>query len=431
VGVGLALLAAGLAVAAPPVASAVPDDLFGGTVAEFYEVPSPLPPGEPGEIIRVQLVSQSGGATTLRIMYHSRDAADRDRAVTGIVTYPDAPPPIGGWPVLAQANGTVGLASPCALSRNGNPAPTFGIQGVGVVTDYVGLGPVGEIHPYLSRPSEAHSVADAVRAARNITETGAGTRWLTVGGSQGGHASIATNELAASYAPELELLGAVALAPGAVFERSYGGIDEIVGRVVGVMMLYGAATEHPEIVPTDYMGPQTAAAAATVFPTQCLGAIIATFAPIPADTYWSNDPRTTEPARSVLATNDVGFVAAPTPLLVVSGTADTTVVIERARDLFARLCETGQTTEYTEYEGATHDDIGAHAATQVLGWIADRFAGVPAANSCPTSEPPPTEPPASEPPPAEPPAASPAPLVGADAAGSAAQPASVAPRFTG
>src|SRR5690606_10207192 len=158
----------------------------------------PLPPGEPGDIIRLQLVDQSNGQTTLRMMYHSRDTAGRDRAVTGIVTYPDAPPPPGGWPVIRLANGTVGLAPHCALSRAGRPAPTFGSDGVGVVTDYIGLGPVGELHPYLSRVSEAHSVIDAVRAARNIAETGAGDRWLAIGGSQGGHAAIATNELAES-----------------------------------------------------------------------------------------------------------------------------------------------------------------------------------------------------------------------------------------
>ena len=105
---------------------------------------------------------------------------------------------------------------------------------------------------------------DAVRAARNIAETGAGDRWVVVGHSQGGHAAIATNELAPSYGPELQLLGTVASAPGAIFDRTYGPIDEIVGRVVGVMMLYGAAGEHPEIDPDFYAGPQTAAAAAAV-----------------------------------------------------------------------------------------------------------------------------------------------------------------------
>ena len=173
-------------------------------------------------------------------MYHSRDALLRDRAVTGMLTYPNAAPPAGGWPVLSWANGTVGMASQCALSRAGRAVSTLGIAGVGVQSDYVGLGPVGEIHPYLSRPSEGFSVIDAVHAARNLPESGAGARWMAIGGSQGGHGAISANELGEQHTPELDLLGTVALAPAAMFERVYGGIDVYVTRVVGAMALYGA-----------------------------------------------------------------------------------------------------------------------------------------------------------------------------------------------
>ena len=354
---------------------------FSGTVEQFYEVPDPLPQGEPGALIRVQPVSDGGGFTTLRIMYHSRDAQDRDRAVTGILTYPNGDAPEGGWPVVSLAHGTTGLAAPCALSRLGNVAPTFGVEGVGVVTDYIGLGPVGEIHPYLSRPSEAHSVIDAVRAARNLPAAGAGPRWLAIGHSQGGHGALAANELGETYAPELELLGTISLAPAALFDRTYGGIDDIVVRIVGVMALYGAATEHPEIDPADYVGPATAIAA-QVLEHSCLSDIIAAFLAVPADTFYLHNPAETEPARSILLANDVGGVKVDSPLLLVSGTADQTVVVERVRDLLAKLCEAGQVTEYLEIDGATHDDEYMRAAQQIEAWLANRLAGEPATNSC-------------------------------------------------
>ncbi len=373
--------------AATVTATATPTvpERFSGTVDEFYEVPDPLPPGESGALIRVQDVSEVGGRTTLRIMYHSRDAQDRDRAVTGILTYPTGDAPAGGWPVVSLANGTVGLASPCALSRRGNAAPTFGVEGVGVVTDYIGLGPVGEIHPYLSRPSEGHSVIDAVRAARNLPEARAGSRWLAIGHSQGGHGALAANELGADYAPELELLGTISLAPAALFDRTYGGIDDIVVRIVGVMALYGAATEHPEIDPADYVGPE-AAAAAVVLEDKCLGDIISAFLAVPFDTFYLHDPSVTEPARSILLANDVGGVKVDSPLFLISGTADQRVVVQRVRDLFAKLCEAGQVTEYLELDGATHDDEYARAAQQIEAWLADRLAGEPATNSCTDGE---------------------------------------------
>jgi pimeloyl-ACP methyl ester carboxylesterase len=250
-----------------------------------------------------------------------------------------------------------------------------------VVTDYIGLGPVGETHPYLSRPSEGHSVIDAVRAARNLPAAGAGTRWLAIGHSQGGHGALATNELAETYAPELELLGTISLAPAALFERIYGPIDEVVVRIVGTMALYGAAAEHPEIDPNDYVSPQVAAAA-SVLEDQCLDDIIAAFLPIPGDTYFLHNPIETEPARSILLANDVGNVAVDSPLLLVSGTADTTVVVQRVRDLLTRLCDAGQVTEYLEIEGATHGDEYVRAADQIEAWFAARLDGEPPINSC-------------------------------------------------
>jgi hypothetical protein len=376
--------ATSLGVAAPSAAApAQVPDRFTGTVDEFYVVPDPLPAGQPGELIRVQDVSRGGGATTLRIMYHSRDAADRDRAVTGIVTFPDGPAPREGRPVVSIAPGTSGMSASCASSRRGAPSFAFGLDAVAVTTDYIGLGPVGETHPYLSRPSEAHSVIDAVRAAGNLAEAGAGDRWMALGGSQGGHAAIAANELGESYAPELDLVGTVAAAPAALFDRSYGPADEVVTRIVGVMGLYGTATEHDEIDPDDYVGPQTAAVAAAVLPTRCLGEIVPAFLAVPADQFWSHSPFETEPARSLILANDVGGVAVDSPLMLITGTADAIVVIDRARDTLDKLCDSGQVTQYLEHAGGTHDDIVARSLSQITPFFTDRLAGVEPTDSCP------------------------------------------------
>ncbi len=361
--------------------TAPPPEVFMGTVDAFYAVPDPLPEGEPGQLIRIQHVSDSGDSTTLRIMYHSRDARDRDRAVTGMLTYPHAAPPAGGWPVVSLANGTVGLVSQCALSRRGRAAPTFGVEGVGVVTDYIGLGPIGETHPYLSRLSEAHSVVDAVRAARNLSESGAGSRWLAIGHSQGGHAALATNELAADYAPELELLGTISLEPAALFERTYDGIDPIVAHVVGVMLFYGAASEHPEIMPDEYVS-AAGADAASVIEDNCLDEIINSVLTVPVEDFYVYHPIDTEPARSILLANDVGGLRAESPLLLIGGTADQTVVIDRVRDLLDELCAADQVTEYVEIEGATHETEYALAAEQIEDWFAARLNGDPVIDAC-------------------------------------------------
>src|SRR3954467_6050403 len=76
-----------------------------------------------------------------------------------------------------------------------------------VATDYQGLGTPGG-HPYLATKPEGYSVLDSVRAVRD--RNGLGDRALLVGQSQGAGAAFATAAVAASYAPDVKLIGTVA-----------------------------------------------------------------------------------------------------------------------------------------------------------------------------------------------------------------------------
>lgn len=364
-----------------PTSTAAPEQ-FSGTIDDFYRVPDPLPEGEPGQLIRVQDLGEVGGYATVRVMYHSRDVEDRDRAVTGIVTYPTGPAPDGGWPVVSWSHGTTGLASKCAPSRGGAPAPAFGVEGVAVATDYIGLGPIGEIHPYLSKFAEGNAAIDAVRAARNLTAANAGTRWISIGHSQGGHAALAAAEQSTGYAPELDLLGTVAFAPGSDFSKVYGGIDPIVTRITGAMALFGAAGEHSDFDPADYAGPELEGVR-DVIESECLDTIIASVAGIAlSDGFYEQSPYDTEPAKSLMLANDVGDVKVEAPLLLASGTMDDRVVIDRVRSLFSRLCDAGQVTELIVVEGANHGDIMVRTADQVGGFLHARLAGAPPTDTC-------------------------------------------------
>ncbi len=385
VGLAMSPAAAGSAAAAPGEQAAVAADAvpwFDGTVEEFYRVPDPLPAGDPGDLIRVQAVSADATSTTVRIMYRSRDGAGRGRAVTGMLTHPNRAAPEGGWPVVSHANGTVGLAGRCAPSRAGRTVGTVGLDAVGVASDYIGMGPVGERHPYLSRLSEGHSVIDAVRAARDLPDAHAGRTWVAIGGSQGGHGSLSANELGATYAPELDLRGTVSMAPAAMLDRVYDGIDPFVTRVVGAMALYGLATENPDLVPSDYVS-VAGRSIESVFDTGCTSEITDAVLSVPFDGYYAVDPRVTEPARSIVLANDVGNVAVASPVLLVQGTADVVVPVPRTRDLFARMCDAGQVTEYLEVEGADHGNVGSVAHASIRSWLQARLDGAPATTTCP------------------------------------------------
>jgi pimeloyl-ACP methyl ester carboxylesterase len=360
---------------------------FTGAVEDFYKVPDPLPEGEPGDLIRVQDVGEDAGQKTLRIMYHSRDAEGRDRAVTGLVTYPTtAPPSADGWPVVAWSHGTTGINEKCAPSRAGGTAPAYGVQGVAVASDYIGLGPVGELHPYLSKPAEGHSSIDAVRAARQLADAHASTTWISIGHSQGGHAAMSASELAKAYAPELDLVGTVAMAPGSDFDKTFGPVDEVVTRVIGAMMLYGATSEHPDLDPADYAGPGLTGKADLV-KNECLDVLTVPVAGIPADQFWKQDPLITEPTKSMLLANEVGVTKVDAPLLLIAGTTDIQVNFERAKSLYRRLCDLGQETELIVVEGADHGGIIPATSGRVTKWMEDRLAGKQATDSCGTVNP--------------------------------------------
>lgn len=356
---------------------------FDGSVDDFYVVPDPLPHGEPGELIRVQEVSATATHATVRIMYHSRDGMNRDRAVTGMLTYPLGDAPQEGWPVISHAHGTTGLGSKCAPSRAGRAVWNWNLPVVAVESDYIGMGPVGEVHAYMSRASEGNSVIDAVRAARNLEAAEASTRWLTVGGSQGGHGAQSAHELAAVQAPELELLGTVSMAPAAMFLRTYGPLDSLVHRVVGAMGVVGVSTEHPDLDPVDYASP-AGLRALEASETECTSEITLNVLSVPVDGFYDRDPMATEPARSIINGNDVGHYRADAPLLLVQGTADITVTPERTRDLYARLCANGQATEYVEVQGADHGNVGSVYSDEIRAWMVARLAGEPATSTCPT-----------------------------------------------
>ncbi|MGE8685260.1 MAG: alpha/beta hydrolase [Acinetobacter sp.] len=138
---------------------------------------------------------------------------------TAIVFTPKGTKPVGGWPIVAWAHGTTGVADACAPSRQGLRGNEHFIArllaaGYAVVApDYEGLGePSGkELHPFLNLKSEAYSITDAVVAARKNLGNTTEKRWSVVGHSQGGQAALG----AAQYASRAQLTykGAVAVAP--------------------------------------------------------------------------------------------------------------------------------------------------------------------------------------------------------------------------
>jgi len=208
--------------ASPAVAATPVDDWSGdGGVPAFYQWDQPVPQ-RPGIMLRTETapveVSIPAAGRAERILYSSTDWRDATQATTvsGIVFFPKGNAPKGGWPVIAWAHGTTGIADVCAPSvmpRSPRDAQYFGYwldHGYAIVaSDYVGLGTPG-VHPYLQYRAEGISVLDGIRAALARYPELNHDKIVTIGQSQGSEGAIAAAYLAPSYAPELHIRGTVA-----------------------------------------------------------------------------------------------------------------------------------------------------------------------------------------------------------------------------
>lgn len=156
-------------------------------------------------------------ASSIKVMsYNMVNVQGKTAMATAMVLFPKATQPKDGYRVVVWEHGTVGVGDGCAPSKNMiNPrfrilADTLLAAGYVIIApDYEGLGTPG-VHPYLNLSSEAKSALAAVKAAKDHYGTQLKGDWMSIGQSQGGHASLGTAEFAntdASYK------GAVAGAP--------------------------------------------------------------------------------------------------------------------------------------------------------------------------------------------------------------------------
>jgi hypothetical protein len=351
-------------------------------------VPALLPPGPPGALIRATPIAGLPVLPDSRawaVLYHSRDFDGRDVAVSGLVVAPPGAAPPQGRPVVVWAHGSVGLADRCAPSRVGvmealgGPLGSLLQQGVVVAaTDYQGLGTPGPARSAIGL-SAGHAVLDVARAARGL-DAGAGSRVVLHGHSEGGHAVLWAAELAPTYAPELQVLGVAASAPGAALAAGLR-VEAAAGPAAltsGAMLLVVAWSDAYR-VPLDVLTPAGRKAVGRVRST-CLQELMAD---PPVVAVRPRDLLTTPPWPALLARNTPGKAATPAPLLIAQGADDDRVTPAVTRALVQRLCRLGDTVELRTYQGVGHFDVLQVASTDMIGWTGERLAGRPARSTCP------------------------------------------------
>jgi pimeloyl-ACP methyl ester carboxylesterase len=285
----------------------------------------------------------------------------------------------------------VGLSDSCAPSRTGNVysdlpgLASFLANGwVVAATDYAGLGTQGT-EEYLVGSAEAHDVLNSVRSARALT--GAGSRFAVFGHSQGGNSALFTAQIAASYAPELELVGVVAAAPAAAL------VPLIAHQWQG---LWGSliSSEVLDTWPASYPGLSISAVSARSavevqrIASRCVevgAADLAIGGALGASPVLSRNPDALPSWHRAFVANTPQPSSVPT--LVVQGTADPIVLPGSTAAWVATACAAGAPIQ-ADYIGTLgHLKAGFAAAPSASTWLQQRFAGHAMASSCGTISP--------------------------------------------
>jgi pimeloyl-ACP methyl ester carboxylesterase len=383
-------------------AAAEPDRWSGdGGVPAFYRWEAALP-AKPGVMLRTEAapaeVSLPGAGRAQRILYSF--------TVSGIVFFPKGTPPTGGWPLIAWAHGTTGIADVCApsfMARSSRDRQYLGAwlaDGYAIVaTDYQGLGTPGP-HPYLQTRSEAYSVLDSARAALQRYPRELSNRVLAMGHSQGSGAALAAARVAPVYAPELNLRGTVATGivahtralNGARQEpvpSLYASADDPANAAYEILYFLGTvrSMDPQGIAPEDYVS-DAAWPILQKAQTACMGEL-RTFSAqlrLPVAQLYKQPINTLEARADALA--DFPDVRIATPVFTATGLADADSQPVNQYNFISAMCAARDRVEWRYYPHTNHGGSVMRSRENSVSFVRDALAGRPTPNLCPALVPP-------------------------------------------
>ena len=362
----------------------------------FYRPPTPLPAGQPGDVLWSRRVDPPGrlrqlGVSTVQVLYLSTDALGRPTAVSGTVMLPHVDRATA--PIVGFAVGTQGLGDQCAPSRAIAAGTEYEMSGIAealgrgwavAATDYEGLGTPGE-HTYVVGRAEGPAVIDAVRAAIRLLGSGLSpsARVAYTGYSQGGGSAAWAGELSAKYAPELHLVGVAAGGVPADPAALRASLDGTVyaGLALGAALGFDAA--YPDLHLADHLTP-TGRAQLVALGNACAAAMLSPlYQHVRIATYLTSDPLGGPAWKARFAQNTLGADPPRVPVLLYHGEADTTVAFGQAERLARTYCARGAEVTWIAYPGQNHAGAAAAGRPSLFAFLAARFAGAPASRSCP------------------------------------------------
>lgn len=356
----------------------------------FYDTPT-LTSSKPGDLLRHEFgdgYAVPSGAAVVRILYHSLSADGADVATSGVVLIPAGKSPQGGWPVIAWAHGTSGVARQCAPSLQKDLE--YGEEGLMpmvragfavVATDYHGLG-TETPHEYVNKIAQGRDVIYSIPAARTAVPA-LGRRWVVIGHSQGGLAAWSVAEMQAIL-HDPDYLGAISVAGAADLKSvlvAMGSPGSASSYYLGYMA-YAMHVRTPSFQPADMLTDKALKRYADVTTQGCWNYAYAAFINAPAGPVLKPGWDRAEAAKRFFKENELGQVPVGGPLLVIGGEADQTVPFGPLRAIAKHACANGVPLTFRSYPGLDHDPTMDRSTPEQLAWVADRFAGRPTAGNC-------------------------------------------------
>lgn len=372
------------------------------SLTAFYTPPATVP-STPGTVIRTQSFSPKSvgllpfNGTGVRVMFSSTDALGRPIAVTGAILLPNARWwGSGARPVVAYDTGTVGMADRCAPSRGmtngsweegGFASAALDRGWVVAVNDYYGLGTPGIEHAYMVRKTSAYATLDLIRAAQSLSMTGLTTTSPVgiMGYSEGGGAAAAAAELAASYAPSLNIKG---VAMGAVPADLAAVAQSLDGGAYAAFLFYavsGLATSYDvnlsTYLNTSGLSLLTQVRDSCVIDGLGLGAFKRT------SNYTVNGQSASAyfaaaPWNAILADNKIGNIKPRMPVFVSHSLLDDVIPYSIGRNLGRSWCSKGANVTFRPLGMATHIGASLTSYPAQISWLNDRFNGYGTWSNC-------------------------------------------------
>ncbi|WP_157574536.1 lipase family protein [Nocardia jejuensis] len=248
-----------------------------------------------------------------------------------------------------------------------------------VVSDYE-----GPQSRFFDGVNSGRAVLDGVRAARSfvplgITESSPLGAW---GYSGGAFATLWAMQLRASYAPELWFAGVTSGGVPSNIPGIVGGVDGGYQAGLGVLILIAMARNDPGSGLADALN-DNGRLLMEQEADACGGDLVSRHLYRHVDEY-ANEPNLLDHPAFRAATNrqELGGWAPDVPLYLYHSIADDVIPVDGFTSLVDRYCALGANLTAIHSGIPGHNPAAALEAFGAMGFLSDRFAGIPASTGC-------------------------------------------------